>query len=117
MIPRRSSGRRYEMARLALLLALVIVGSAPASAMQCAPSAILVPALELTGEVVVWRGLSGGHLVLLMMHSQTPHAWTFIATSPGAITCVLAHGTDAELRDVRASASVPDRERPKNDRR
>ena len=107
------------MARLALALSVIlaVATSSPASAMQCAPMTLMVPALERTGERVIWKGIAGSHLAILMQHPTTA-GWTFVALSPQKLVCIIAHGTDAELRaDVRASASVPDREGQSNDHR
>lgn len=77
------------------------------AAMQCAPTPQMMAALERTGEDVIWRGIAGSHLVLLMRHS-VKRTWTFIATSPGSITCIVAHGTDADLI-APEPAPTPDR--------
>jgi len=106
------------MARLALYLslALAVLTSSPASAMQCAPMALMVPALERTGERVIWKGVAGSHLAILMQHPTTA-GWTFVALSPQKLVCIIAHGTDGEWRDdARASASVLEREGAENDR-
>ena len=94
------------MARLAvyLSLALAVVTSSPASAMQCAPMTLMVPALERTGERVIWKGIAGSHLAILMQH-QTSASWTFVAVSPRKLACIIAHGSDAELRAGAGSAA------------
>ena len=107
------------MTRLAAAAAAFLAAffCAPASAAQCAPTQQMMAALQQTGETIVWRGIAGKHLVMLMMHSRT-HAWTLVATSPRALTCIVAHGSEAEFRDdVRARTSAPDRERQSNDHR
>jgi len=110
-------------AAAAVMAAFLCAAPAVAVASQCAPTQLMIPALQRTGEQVVWRGLAGTHLVLLMLHSST-RAWTIAGTSPSKITCIVAHGQDGELitvgaEDVRARnpTRVPDRERPPNDHR
>ena len=106
----------------AAFMAAFLCAPPAVSAAQCAPTQQMMPALERTGETIVWRGLAGAHLVLLMMHHST-RAWTIVGTSPQSVTCVVAHGQDGELitigaKDVRArTPRLPDRERPPNDHR
>ena len=68
----------------------------PALASQCAPASLLLPALERSGEKVIWQGIAGGHLVLLFAHPKTSE-WTFVGISPERLVCIVAHGSDAEL--------------------
>ena len=118
-IVQREMKQRNRKLAAAAALAAFLYAAPMAVAAQCAPAQLMLPALERTGEMVVWQGVLGTHLALLMQHpTSTSAGWTFVAVSPERLVCVLAHGTDAELRgDVRArtSASVPDPE-GQNDR-
>jgi hypothetical protein len=84
---------------LALTTALVAVFlCVPASAaQQCAPTGLLAEALAETGERVVWRGIAGGSFLILLMQHPTSQAWTIVGTSPRGISCIITHGTDAEI--------------------
>ena len=68
----------------------------PAMAAQCAPASLLLPALERSGEKIVWQGIAGGHLVLLFAHPRN-QKWTFVGISPERLVCIVAHGDDGEL--------------------
>ena len=68
----------------------------PAMAAQCAPASLLLPALERSGEKIVWQGIAGGHLVLLFAHPRN-QKWTFVGINPKRLVCIVAHGSDAEL--------------------
>ena len=102
----RLSGRLHEMARLALALSVIlaVLTASPAFAMQCAPMRMMIPAIERAGERVIWKGIAGGHLAILMQH-QTSASWTFVAVSPRKLACIIAHGSDAELRAGAGSAA------------
>ena len=60
------------------------------------PSQYLIAALSSKGEKSRWRGISHGNLVMLMVQPAT-NKWTIIATNPGAISCIVAFGTEAEM--------------------
>ncbi len=60
---------RFAVASAAFLAVFFCL---PAIAAQCAPASIMLPALERTGEKVIWQGIAGGHLVLLFQHPGKP---------------------------------------------
>ena len=84
---------RFAVAAAAFLAVFFCL---PAIAAQCAPASIMLPALERTGEKVIWQGIAGGHLVLLFQHPENQQ-WTFVGISPKKMVCVVAHGNAAEL--------------------
>lgn len=87
------------MKRTAIALATAFVAvflCAPASARQCAPTGMMAKAIEKTGERVVWRGIASSFLILLMQHPTT-RTWTILGTSPQGISCIITHGTEAEI--------------------
>jgi|TARA_R110000824_G_scaffold106188_6_gene250911 hypothetical protein len=104
------------MARLALALsvALAIVASSPASAMQCMQSKHLFTALKSQGEQLRWQGISRGNLVMLLVHPTT-NKWTVLATNPRAISCIIAFGDDGEMVP-QATPIAPISPKPRNDR-
>ena len=81
------------LAALAFALALI---ASPADAAQCAPASMMIPALQNSGERVIWKAIAGAHLALLFQHRKN-QKWTFLAISPEKLACVIAHGGDAEL--------------------
>ena len=86
------------MARLAvyLSLALAVLTSSPVNAaIQCGPTHQLMALLEKAGEKVIWQGIAGSHLAILTEH-PVKKTWTFVGTSPEAISCIVAHGGDSE---------------------
>ena len=94
----------------ALVFALPLIAS-PANAAQCAPASMMIPALQNSGERVIWKAIAGTHLALLFQHRKN-QKWTFLAISPEKMACVIAHGGDAELvagREVRTEERQPDR--------
>ena len=86
------------MARLALALsvALAILTSSPALAMQCMQAKHLFTALKSQGEQLRWQGISRGNLVMLLVNPTT-NKWTVTATNPRAISCIIAFGDEGEM--------------------
>lgn len=89
-----------------LLTALVLLAARPASAQQCAPAGAMRDWLSGTfGEARVFEGLSAEAMVVLWL--SPAGSWTFVATRPDGVSCIVAAGEAGTTALPAASVGTP----------
>jgi hypothetical protein len=84
----------------ALVLAVLVSGSASAQGAQCGPTADVAARLaQGWGESPVAMGLNGELMVQLWGNAETG-TWTLTATTAAGLTCVVGSGEGFALADA-----------------